>query len=126
MLLDSSAITALIKKEAGADVVESVLPNAVMSAVNVLEAVRVLQRFNFTYAEATENLSFLISEVIPFDREQAYKAGSFEFAARRHGLSLGDCICLSLAKEMNIKVLTSDTAWTEAAPELGIDVKLIR
>lgn len=126
VLLDSSAITALIKKETGADVVESVLPNAVMSAVNVLEAVRVLQRFNFTYAEATENLSFLIGDIIPFDRDQAYRAGSFESVARRCGLSLGDCVCLTVAKDMKLRVLTSDTAWPNAATELNIDVQLIR
>lgn len=125
-LLDSSAITALVKKEPGADKVSAVLPHALMSSVNVMEAVRVLQRFNFTYAEATENMSFLLGEVVLFDREQSYKAARLESIARRYGLSLGDCVCLSLAQELNIKVLTSDTAWLPAAPELNISVKLIR
>ena len=126
VILDSSAITALIKEEPGADVVAAALPHAMMSAVNVTEAARVLQRFNFTYAEAVENLSFLIGEIIPFDREQAFKAGSFEIIAQNHGLSLGDCICLALAKTMNLKTLTSDKAWLKAGVELKVDVQLIR
>ncbi|MEM9803944.1 MAG: type II toxin-antitoxin system VapC family toxin [Cyanobacteria bacterium P01_D01_bin.56] len=126
VLLDASAITALIKEEPGADEVSAALPDAIMSAVNVTEAIRVLQRFNFTHNEATENLSFLIGEVIPFDREQSYYAARLEPIARRFGLSLGDCVCLSLAQKLNIKVLTSDTAWLLAVPEIGVDVKLIR
>lgn len=125
VILDSSAILAVIQKEAGAEKVEPTLPTAIMSSVNIAEAVRVLCR-TFSPNEATSMLSMLIGDVIPFDKAQAHRSGALEKIARPLGLSLGDCVCLSLGKDKAIPILTADTAWTKAASSLGIDVQLIR
>lgn len=125
-ILDSSAIVAVIKKEPGAHIVQPTIPCAIMSSVNVMEAVRVLQRHNFSYDTAASTLSLLIGEVISFDRQQSYQAASFEPIARQYGFSLGDCVCLALAREKQLPVLTADTAWKNAESHLNLDIRLIR
>lgn len=42
------------------------------------------------------------------------------------GLSLGDRICLALAKTRGLPALTADKAWKSLAGELGIKVELVR
>jgi ribonuclease VapC len=125
-VLDASALVALIKKEEGSEIVEQALPHAVMSAVNVTEAIRVLCRASFSFQEATTFLDILIGDVVTFNRAYSYQAGSLEDTAKQYGLSLGDCACLSLAKEISAPVYTADRVWLKAADTLGIDVRLIR
>jgi len=42
------------------------------------------------------------------------------------GLSLGDRICLSLAKGRQARSLTADKAWKGIARELEVEVDLVR
>lgn len=126
VVLDSSALVALIRSEAGADMVEPLLPETIMSAVNVAEVVKVLQRKGFSYDEATLSVSTLVGEISPYSRNEAYQSASFEEISKRYGLSLGDCACLALSKERSLPALTADKAWKEAANHISADVRLIR
>lgn len=45
---------------------------------------------------------------------------------RQFGLSLGDRCCLALALRENVPAITSDKAWLDAGPLLGVTVKAIR
>lgn len=126
VVLDASALVALIKNETGANIVEPLIPIAIMSAVNVAEAIKVLQRKNFSYEEATLSVSTLIGEIIPYGRQEAYLSTDFETAASRYGLSLGDCACLSLGRYKKLPVITADKIWKKTENLLGIEVHPIR
>lgn len=126
VVLDASALLALINREPGADLVKSTLPDALMSAVNLAEAVRVLCRTSFSLDEATTMLSMLIGNVIPFERPHAYRTGILQGLAHTYGLSLGDCACLSLAMDEGLPVLTADSVWSKLSHEIEVEVRLIR
>ena len=125
-VLDASAVVVLIKRKPGSSIVEAALPQAMMSAVNIAEVVRVLCRSFFTPDEAATMLNMLIGDVVSFERSHAYQIGSLQGLAHVYGLSLGDCVCLSLAKAKALPVLTADTFWSKLTKEIDVDVQVIR
>jgi PIN domain nuclease of toxin-antitoxin system len=72
ILLDASALLALLQGEPGADVVASALPRGVMSAVNLSEVIAKLTEHGMPLEAARAALDGLPIEVHPFDREAAY------------------------------------------------------
>ena len=97
VVLDASAILALLNDEKGADIVQSSLPDAVISTVNLAEVVTRLNLIGMEAAEIREVVSLLALEVVPFDEEAAINCGLMAKATQSLGLSLGDRACLSLA-----------------------------
>jgi PIN domain nuclease of toxin-antitoxin system len=128
VILDSSALLALINKEPGFDAVREVLPNAVMSSVNVAEVAGILMaRYNMSKHETGTIINELIKGVIAFNTEQAFLTGTIETISRKNklGLSLGDRACLALAESLNIPIYTADRAWSKLKI-LNIKINLIR
>ena len=68
-------------------------------------------------------LSYTAVDVTVADGQQA---GQMRSLTRSAGLSLGDQLCLALARRLKAKVLTADRAWTLVGEPLGLDVVLIR
>jgi ribonuclease VapC len=62
--------------------------------------------------------------VSPFGRLDARLAASFY--RHRSGLSLGDRVCLALARSLSAPPMTADRSWELWADELEVDVRLIR
>ena len=124
VVLDASAILALLNDEPGAAAVAAALEDAVVSAVNLSEVVAKLREVGLSREEADEALGGLGLEVQPFDEAAAWAAGTLRAATRRAGLSLGDRACLALARELGVPALTADAAWLKAAT--GADVRLVR
>jgi len=125
IVLDASALLALLNQESGHRQIEEVLPNAVMSAVNVSEVISVLIRNQITDEEARNITADLVKEIIPFDESQAYIAASLIKKTKRYGLSFGDRACLALAKVNRIPVLAADKIWSKL-DVADIKIKLIR
>jgi ribonuclease VapC len=125
VILDASALLALLQGEPGADVVEGVLLRAVMSAVNLSEVVAKLTEHGMPPAAARAALEGLPIDVRPFDREAAYTAGELRPLTRSAGLSLGDRACLALAMRLGVTALTADRAWAALGEAAGC-VTLIR
>lgn len=111
VVLDSSAILALLINEPGSDVVEAALPRALLSTVNLAEVVAKLCERGVPAEEATSMIDEIGVVIVEFDAEQATRAGALRPSTRRAGLSLGDRACLALAHLRNLPVLTADTAW---------------
>ena len=63
---------------------------------------------------------------VPVDEDLALRAALMVAVTRSHGLSLGDRICLALARRTGLTVLTADRAWLEVAGTLGVTVESIR
>jgi PIN domain nuclease of toxin-antitoxin system len=124
VVLDASALLALLNAENRAQIVEDLLPQAVISAVNLAEVVTRLSAVGMPEREIHESLSLLGLEIIPFDEEQAFQAGLLYSQTVSFGLSLGDRACLALAIRTAATVVTADRAWENL--KLDIDIKLIR
>lgn len=123
-MLDSSAVLALLGREPGADVVEKLLGQIVICAVNLAEIQGKLVVRGIEKAAASLAIVGIVSHVIDFDHERALLTGSLIADTRTLGLSLGDRACLALGMILKIPVYTADRAWTNL--KLGIDVRAIR
>lgn len=124
VVLDASALLALLKQEPGYELVAKHLPEAIMSAINVSETVAILHDTGIAQTECEKIIDELISEIIPFDKEQAYSAASLKKQTKSLGLSLGDRACLALGKFKNLPILSADKIWAKL--NLDLEIHIIR
>lgn len=124
VVLDPSALLALLQGEPGAERWEGVVEDAVISAVNLSEVVAKLADAGMLEEDIRAALDPLGLEVVQFDAAQAYRAGLLRPATRPLGLSLGDRACLALAISRGLPVLTADQAWKTL--QLGVEVRVMR
>ena len=122
VVLDSSAVLALLQDEPGADSVASQMGNAMISAVNIAEVMSKLSDEQFSDEQLSAILGDLKLDVIPFDLDQAMSSGMLRSKTRHKGLSLGDRACLALAMHKAALVLTTDRVWAELDVEVKIEV----
>lgn len=124
VVLDASALLAFIHGEPGAERVAAVLEHAVISAVNLAEAVT---RLVLTTGSRDRTLQLIAEtdvEVVDFDQSLALETGALAALTRDRGLSLGDRACLALARRERATALTADQAWSKL--DLGVQIRLIR
>lgn len=124
MVLDASAVLALVHDERGADVVRTQAGERVISAVNYAEVAGHLFDQGFPKEAVNRQMLLLGLQIAPLDGETALAAAALRPGTRRLGLSLGDRACLALARRLGAPVLTADRAW--ARLDVGVDVRLIR
>jgi ribonuclease VapC len=124
VVIDASALLAYVNGEPGADKVEAVLGEAMISAVNLAEAATKLALKRAIPDRILAELTEAELAVIDFDRPLAEATGALAVLTRARGLSLGDRACLALAKREGAIALTADTAWSKV--RVGVDVRLIR
>ena len=124
VILDSSAILAMIFREPGGELVSQLAATSLISAVNLAEVASKLLDAGFTDEEMNTSLEGFSAGIVSFDRAQAIAAGHLRASTRQKGLSLGDRACLALAIQQKATVLTADRAWGDL--DLGIEIKIIR
>jgi PIN domain nuclease of toxin-antitoxin system len=124
VVLDASAVVALIRQEAGWEIVNDHHRHSVVSAVNLAEAATALRKYDTPIETAQALLRQFFPSIIPFDAEQAFVLASLHDSTRHAGLSLGDCACLALALSTGAKAVTADTNWKGL--KLGVKIVLIR
>lgn len=124
IVLDSSAVLALLNEEPGAERVETVLDQALLSAVNLAEIVSKLVEKGATPEDVNLVIGALSCRIINLDRRDAVRTGLLRHQTRSKGLSLGDRACLALALRHGASVLTTDRVWKDI--DVGIDVELLR
>lgn len=124
LVLDTSALLAVLLQEPGAEMVASALDEAALSAVNLVEVTEVAIRKGFTPERARLLVDDLRLPVLPFDAETAADAARLLAAFRKDKISLGDSACIATARHHGMPVLTADRIW--ATLDLGIEVRLIR
>lgn len=124
VVLDASALLAVLGREPGTEVGADRLKNSLISTVNLAEV------FSKTQEKGIENqmiewaVSGLQIETVPFDEELARITGGLREATRDQGLSLGDRACLALGKREGLPVLTKDRVWADV--DVGVQVELLR
>ena len=124
MVFDTSVITAILKKEPGADIGERYIDHACLSVVNYAEITAVLARQGSNDTTIRRAVAPFVKCVVPMEPEMAFLAGTLESHIKPYGLSLGDRACLTLAIIKKSPVLTGDTIWAEL--DLPVEVTLIR
>jgi ribonuclease VapC len=124
VVLDSSAILALLRREPGFEKVAAVMDDAAVSAVNLAEVGSFLAKAGHSLAELRATLDSLRLAVVDFDEQQAIEAARLRPLTLRLGLSLGDRACLALAGLRGLPAVTTDRSW--AGLGLGIDVSVVR
>jgi len=121
IILDASAVLALLNLEPGADIVQKALSHAKISAVNLAEIVTRFNLAGMPTDEIQEVLSLLSLNIVPFDEKQAFQTGILASQTKQPGLSLGDRACLALGILTNSPVLSADQAWQK----ITIPVKVV-
>jgi ribonuclease VapC len=124
IVLDASALMAVLREEPGAAAVEAALDYAAISAVNLSEVQAKLVERGTASELAWSSLVDLDLEVVDFDASQAKVAGDLRSLTLAQGLSLGDRACLALAQALGLPAMTADRAW--AGLEVGIEIRTIR
>jgi PIN domain nuclease of toxin-antitoxin system len=126
IVLDASALLALLHKEAGWQLVagETAGNDATISAVNYAEVLQKAAAHDLRAEQVDGALQALGVTVTPFGRLDARLAASF--FRQGSGLSLADRVCLALARSLSSPAYTADRVWQTRADELGVEVQVIR
>ena len=127
ILLDSSAVLAMLQGEPGADRVVSALASdaAAISAANLAEVLSILAvRGGVALDEARMLIGELDIQVIPVTDEIATSSAEIAMRHPRSGLSLGDRLCIATGIVHRCAVLMADQAWLGL--ELDAEIESIR
>ena len=127
-VIDASAALAFLRGEKGQDFLDQADdPEAVLiSTVNIGEVAARQLRDNPSrkIVEAAISAMGLVS--IPVSVDHAFAVAELRETARAIGLSQADCLCIALAQEQKVILLTADRAMADFAADCQIAVKLIR
>ncbi len=123
MILDASAILALLNAESGANEVQAVVANSAVSAVNLAEVTGKLADYGMTdnMIEQALRIGF---ETIAFGPAEVNMMPKLRRETTRLGLSLGDRCCLATALVRKRPVLTADRAWDNIRVR-GLEIRMI-
>ena len=124
VVLDASAILALLNEEPGSEEVLKFIDKAAISTVNLSEVIAKLADAGIPENDIILIINNLNLEVIDFNEEQALKAGILRPLTKSIGLSFGDRACLALGIILNQPVLTTDRLWSNI--NVGVEVRILR
>jgi PIN domain nuclease of toxin-antitoxin system len=125
VVLDASAILAIIFQERGAERMPAeILDDAVVSTVNLAEVQSKLINKGYDPEDAWSDANLLETAPEPFTADQAKIAGSLIAETEKYGLSLGDRACLALAIALQAPVYTTEQLWRNL--KVGIPIHVIR
>jgi ribonuclease VapC len=124
VVVDASAVLAVALREQGWEAAEELLIGSLICAVNAAEVVSRYLAIGVSLAQTQAMLTRTRMIVEPLDPVRAVEVGALHRATRAHGLSIGDCACLALARSRGLPALTADRAW--AGLDVGVDIQLIR
>ena len=126
IVLDASALIAMLKEEPGGDQVAEVIKDCCMCVVNFAEVISYFAFAGYSQNQVAEILRPLPIDLVPADADLSWAAGLLRPKTKQAGLSLGDRYCLALAKRNDSDVLTADQSWEQIADDVGVRVRLIR
>jgi len=126
IVLDASALLAMLKGERGVAKVAGAIAGARISTVNYAEVVSHFIHAGMPEREVDAMLDPLPMTIVPIDKALAQLAGRLRAVTATAGLSLGDRYCLALAQHDGLPAWTGDTNWNLVAQEAGVKVVQIR
>jgi ribonuclease VapC len=125
VVLDASAVLALVRDEPGADKVAPHVGRAAISAVNLQEVIKELLISGLDEANTRELLNELRLDVRAHDADAAFAAAGLHAQTKEFGRGLGDRSCLALAAQLGVPALTADREWKKVKVR-GLKVEHIR
>ena len=124
-MLDASALLSIVLDEGGRERVDEILDRSRIHAVNLAEVVGRLVRSGMPAERAVATLHELHLEVEEeFGVRQAEFCGALLGTRRDLGLSLGDCVCLTMAAWLGAVAVTADRRWKELDGAVVNDAKI--
>ncbi|WP_319419213.1 type II toxin-antitoxin system VapC family toxin [Pleurocapsa sp. FMAR1] len=126
IVLDASALLALLNKEKGHEKVAAVIDRATMNTVNIAEVITKLAQLGIPLSEIEMIFTGLNIDLVDFDMNMAILAGNLIMKTHEFGLSLGDRACLAFAESQDYSVVTADKAWQNVQSLLPIKIIFIR
>jgi ribonuclease VapC len=126
VVLDASAILALLKGERGASKVAGVIADASVCAINQAEVISHFVQLGAPLEDIRAMLGAVPYIVVPADDALTWEAGGLRSVTASAGLSLGDRFCLALAKRLGVSAYTADKVWKDVAGNAGVKVVIIR
>jgi PIN domain nuclease of toxin-antitoxin system len=127
IVLDASALLALLLEETGHERVAAAFAGARLSTVNLAEVLTRITRDGMPAATVLEALRQSPLVLVDFDPEQALRAAELLPHTRHLGLSLGDRACLALAQSLSAGVMTADRTWLQLDPAATrVEIESIR
>jgi PIN domain nuclease of toxin-antitoxin system len=123
-VLDTSAVLAVMKEEAGAEQVRARMENAAISVVNLAEIATKLTEWEVPPPLVIRSIEQLQLRVLAFDRDLAMEAGLLHRFTKGRDISLGDRACLVTARRFGVPAVTGDRGWQDL--DVGVEVELIR
>jgi PIN domain nuclease of toxin-antitoxin system len=124
VVVDSSAVLALLLGEPGADAVAELIRDAEMSIVNLCEVMTKTVEAGGDAAEVNEIMLSYGTRIRAFREAHAIEAARLRPLTMHLGLSLGDRACLAQGRLSDLPILTADRRMAEAQVEL--EIRLIR
>ena len=124
IVLDSSALLAVILDEPGADRVSATFPEALISAATLAEILSKAHQRGLTIDGSYRRIVNFGIGIVPVTALQARIAAEISRAPRKLDLSLGDRLCIALAISLTCELITSDRGI--AAFEAGVPITLFR
>ncbi len=124
IVLDASVVLAVVYNEPGADAAAARFTGGVMSVVNLAETLSTIAKNGGDPAFSAAQLRLAGIEFAPVSEMQAVDAAALRPLTLHLGLSLGDRLCLALARERRLPVLTNERRWLEF--DFGVPVELGR
>lgn len=126
IVLDASALLAMLRDEPGGDKVADVLIGSQICVVNLAEVTSHFVHNEMPPDEVDAMLHPLPVTLVEADAELARVAGHLRAVTSKAGLSLGDRFCLALAIREKLPVWTADRQWASVAEKIGVTVVVIR
>ena len=111
VVLDASAVLALVRDEPGAEKVIPYIGHAAISAVNLQEVIKELLLSGLDEPTIRKLLDELRLDTRAHDVDAAYAAAGLHAQTREFGRGLGDRSCLALALQLGVPALTADREW---------------
>lgn len=124
VVLDTSAVLALLFGEAGAEVALDRGQAGLLSTVSYSETLAKSLDHGVPLETIQRSLDGLRLTIVPFDETHALAAASLRPPTRRKGFSFADRACLATAQLASLPALTADRKWQET--DLGVEIILIR
>ena len=126
IVLDASALLALLNDEPGAAKVAEVLADARMSSFNFAEVVSHFVHAGMATSAVDAMLSPLPVEIVESDEGLAQIAERLRKTLHAANLSEGALACLALAQRDGLPAMTADKLWRLLANEVGATIQVIR
>ena len=117
VVLDASAVLAMLREEPGGEVVADYIGRAAISAVILQEVAKEMLREGATLEATRSVLDELGLDVRAHDAEAAYRSADLYVPTKQYGRGLGDRSCMALGLQLSLPVLTTDQEWRQVEVE---------